>query len=160
MSFKKWWAGACMFLMIFMAMAGTRSGMSADLAQPKVKPQASPQIEFITAEELKAQITRNQPLTIIDVRSGEGLGNDERKIKGAIHVKLRRLRSRLGFSPLKDAPRDRQVVTYCACPSDETGIRAAQVLLDAGFKRVRVLKGGWVAWQKVNGPMDSAVKGI
>jgi rhodanese-related sulfurtransferase len=62
--------------------------------------------------------------------------------------------------PLKDVPRDRQVVTYCACPSDETGILAAQVLLDAGFKRVRVLKGGWVAWQKVNGPMDSAVKGL
>jgi rhodanese-related sulfurtransferase len=160
MSFKKWWACTCMFFLICMALADSGTGLSAVLAQPKVDPQASSQIKFITAKELKARIAKNQPLTIIDVRSTGGLGNDERKIKGAIHVKLRRLRSRLGFPPLKDAPRDREVVTYCACPSDEASIRAAQLLLDAGFKRVRVLKGGWVAWQKVNGQMESAAGGI
>lgn len=160
MSFKKWSASTCMFFLICIAVADPGTGMSALLAQPKVDPQASSRIEFITAEELKAQIAKNQPVTIIDVRSTGGVGNDERKIKGAVHVKLRRLRSRLGFSPLKDAPRDREVVTYCACPSDEASIRAAQLLLDAGFKRVRVLKGGWVAWQKVNGQMESAAGGI
>jgi rhodanese-related sulfurtransferase len=149
-----------MIFLTCIAIVNPATGMSADSAQPGVNPQGTAQIEFITAEELKAQIAKNQPVTIIDLRSAEGLGSDERKIKGSIHVKLRRLRSRLAFSPLKDAPRDRQVVTYCACPSDETGIRAAQVLLEAGFKRVRVLKGGWVAWQKVNGPMDSAPKGM
>ena len=160
MSFKKWWASTCMCFLICIAMAAPETGMSADLARPGVDRQASSQIEFITAEELKAQIAKNQPLTIIDVRSTAGLGNDERKIKGAIHVKLRRLKSRLLFAPLKDAPRDREVVTYCACPSDEASIRAAQVLLDAGFKRVRFLKGGWVVWQKVNGQMEAAAKGI
>ena len=160
MSFGRWWVSTCVSFLICAAMAGPGNGMSADLAQPKVDPQTPPQIEFITAEELKAQIAKNRPLTIIDVRSTGGSGDDERKIKGAIHVKLRRLKSRLNFSPLKDAPRDREVVTYCACPSDEAGIRAAQVLLDAGFKRVRVLKGGWVVWQKVNGQMDYAARGI
>ena len=160
MRFKKWWVCTWMFFMIFTAMPGPGIGMSVDLAQPEVDPQTPPQIEFITAQELKAQIAKNQPLTIIDVRSTGGSGDDDRKIKGAIHVKLRRLKYRLAFSPLKDAPRDREVVTYCACPSDEAGIRAAQLLLDAGFKRVRVLKGGWVVWQKVNGQMDNAVKGI
>src|SRR5712664_975025 len=157
MSFRKWWVSPCLFFLICAAMAGGGIGVSADLAQPEVYPQTPPGIEFITAEELKAQIAKNQPLTIIDVRSTGGSGDDERKIKGAIHVKLRRLKFRLNFSPLKDAPRNRQVVTYCACPSDEAGIRAAQVLLDAGFKRVRVLKGGWVVWQRVNGQMDTAV---
>ena len=160
MSIEKWGISTCMFLLICAAMAAPGTGISADLAQPKVEPQTPPQIEFITAEELKAQIAKNQPLTIIDVRSTGGSGDDERKIKGAIHVKLRRLKYRLAFSPLKDAPRDREVVTYCACPSDEAAIRAAQLLLDAGFKRVRVLKGGWVVWQRVNGQMDTAVKGI
>jgi rhodanese-related sulfurtransferase len=160
MGFKKWWVYPCMFFLISAAMAGSGTGRSADLAPPKVDPQTPPGIEFIKAEELKARIAKNQPLTIIDVRSTGGSGDDGRKIKGAIHVKLRRLKSRLNFSPLKDAPRDREVVTYCACPSDEAGIRAAQVLLDAGFKRVRVLKGGWVVWQKVNGQMDIAVRGI
>jgi len=160
MSFKKWCASTCMFFLTCMAITDPGRGMSGSSAQPKVDPQASSPIEFITAEELKAQIAKNQPLTIIDVRSTGGLGNDERKIKGAIHVKLRRLRYRLGFSPLKDAPRDREVVTYCACPSDEASISAAQLLRDAGFKRVRVLKGGWVDWRKVNGQMETAAKGI
>jgi rhodanese-related sulfurtransferase len=140
-----------MLLLICMAMAGSRAPISAGLANPAIDPQDSSPVEFTTAEELKAQIAKNQPPTIIDVRPNYGSGNDERKIAGAIHVKLRRLRSRLFFAPLKDAPRDREVVTYCACPNDEAAIRAAQLLLDAGFKRVRVLKGGWVAWQKATG---------
>ena len=160
MNFKKWCVSTCMVFLICGAIAVPGTGISADLARLKVDPQTPPKIEFITAEELKSQIAKNRPLTIIDVRSTDGLGQDERKIKGAIHVKLRRLKSRLNFSPLKEAPRDREVVTYCACPSDEAGIRAAEVLLEAGFKRVRVLKGGWVVWQKVNGQMDYAMKGI
>jgi rhodanese-related sulfurtransferase len=158
MHFKKWWAYICMFFLIGTGVGNPRTCMSADLARAGIDPQESPRIEFITAEELKAQISKGQPLTIIDVRSNYGAGNDERKITGAIHVKLRRLRSRLAFSPLKDAPRDREVITYCACPSDEASIRAAQLLLGEGFKRVRVLKGGWVAWQKANGQVASAAK--
>lgn len=160
MSFKKWWACTCTLILVCMAMIEPGTGKSADLGQPKLEPQGSSRIEFITAEELKARIARNQPLTIIDVRSTGGLGNDERKIKGAFHLKLRRLKSRLRFSPLKEAPRDREVITYCACPSDEASIRAAQLLLEAGFKRVRVLKGGWVFWQKANGQMETAAKGM
>lgn len=152
MNFKNWGACACMFFLICMALANPGTGMAAGLGRANGDPQEPSQIPFITPEELKAQIEKNQPLTIIDVRANYGSGNDEQKIPGAIHVKLRRLRSRLSFSPLKEAPRDRQVVTYCACPSDEAAIRAAQLLLGEGFTRVRVLKGGWVAWQKVNRP--------
>ena len=158
MSFKKWSACTCIFFLVCMASApGT--GICADLAQAQQNPKPPSQIEFITAEELKTQIAKNQPLTILDVRSTDGLGKDERQIKGAIHVKLRRLMHRLSFPPLKDLPRTREVVTYCACPNDEAAIRAAEKLIGAGFKRVRALKGGWVAWKKVNGQMDVA-KGL
>jgi rhodanese-related sulfurtransferase len=153
MNVKKSCAYICVLFLICTGMGNPQTGTSADLAHAGIDPQETSRIEFTTAEELKAQIAKNQPLTIIDVRSNYGSGNDERKITGSIHVKLRRLRSRLAFAPLKDAPRDREVVTYCACPSDEASIRAAQLLLEAGFKRVRVLRGGWVAWQKVNGQM-------
>ncbi|HWP55427.1 MAG TPA: rhodanese-like domain-containing protein, partial [Pyrinomonadaceae bacterium] len=73
------------------------------------------------------------------------------KIKGSIHVKLRRLSYRLTMAPLKNAPRDREIVTYCACAHDEASIRAAQILTDAGFTRVRVLQGGWQMWLRANG---------
>jgi rhodanese-related sulfurtransferase len=160
MSFKKWGTWASLSFLTGLALTAVATYNVAALARVEVAQSNTSQTEFITAEELKAKIASNQPVTIIDVRSVSGLGNDERKIKGSIHVKLRRLRSRLGFAPLKDAPRDREVVTYCACPSDEAGIQAAQVLREAGFKRVRVLKGGWVAWQKANGQVESAVRGL
>ncbi len=160
MRFTRSWFSQCVFTLMFLAIATPGRSLGKDLAQPQDHSRPSSVLEFITAEELKVEIARGQQLTIIDVRSTGGIGNDERKIKGAIHVKLRRLRSRLNFSPLKDAPRDRLAVTYCACPSDESSMRAAQMLLDAGFKRVRVLKGGWGLWQKVNGQMETAAKGM
>jgi rhodanese-related sulfurtransferase len=75
-------------------------------------------------------------------------------IKGSIHVKLRRLKYRLGFSPLKDIPKDREVVTYCACPADESALSAAEILMDSGFKKVRALKGGWQEWLKISGQVE------
>jgi rhodanese-related sulfurtransferase len=64
------------------------------------------------------------------------------------------LRSRLQFPPFKNVPRDSEVVTYCACEDDQASVRAAQILIDAGFTRVRALKGGWEMWRKINGPVE------
>jgi rhodanese-related sulfurtransferase len=114
----------------------------------------------ITPEELKLKLERNEPLTIIDVRSNSTYAESDNKIKGSIHVKLRKLQYRLGFSPFKDLPRDREVVTYCACPSDESSARAAEILVEAGFKRVRVLKGGWQAWLQARGQVESRPRGL
>jgi len=119
----------------------------------------APDVQYVTADELKAKLAKNQPVTIIDVRGSTGV-EDDNKIKGAVYVKLRKLKSRLGLPPLRDVPRDREVVTYCACPNDEASIRAAQLLTEAGFKRVRVLKGGWVTWKRANGQVEPLAKGM
>ena len=37
-------------------------------------------------------------------------------------------------------------------------IAAAQILQAAGFKRVKVLQGGWLEWIRVNGPVEPRVK--
>jgi rhodanese-related sulfurtransferase len=79
-------------------------------------------------------------------------------MKGSIHFKLRKLKARLAFPPLKDIPKDREIVTYCACPNDESSIEAAQILQASGFKRVSVLKGGWQSWLKANGPVEPRTK--
>jgi rhodanese-related sulfurtransferase len=114
---------------------------------------------FISAEELKEKLSKNEAVTIIDVRSANGL-DGEQKIKGAVHVKLRRLKYRLSFQPLKTVPRDRDVVTYCACPNDEASLKAAMILRESGFKRVHVLKGGWVVWKKAKGQTEPLIRGI
>ena len=130
-------------------------GVTAIAAQA----QTAPAINTITAEELKAKVNSNQPVTIIDVRSSEGYANSSSTVKGALHFKVRRLKSRLAFAPLKDLPKDREIVTYCSCPKDESSIAAAQILQASGFTRVRVLQGGWNEWLRANGPVDQKPKG-
>ena len=127
--------------------------------QPKplrahAQAQRTPDYAFITAEELKTKMTGNYPVTIIDVRSSEGYAASSTTIKGALHFKLRKLKSRLAFAPLKDLPKDREVVTYCACPKDESSIKAAQILAASGFTRVKVLQGGWNEWLRASGAVE------
>jgi len=119
---------------------------------------AAPAVEMISADELKAKVTSNQPVTIIDVRSSEGYAAATTTVKGAIHFKLRKLKYRLAYPPLKDVPRDREIVTYCACPKDQSSIAAAQILQASGFKRVKVLQGGWQEWLRANGPVEPRPK--
>ena len=143
-------------LLLFLClMAMENAGATFRTAQAQ---QSEAVIARITAEDLKIQLSRNEPVTILDVRSTNNYVSNENRIKGSIHVKLRRLQFRLSFPPLKDIPRDREVVTYCACPNDEASIRAAQILMDAGFKNVRVLDGGWQMWQRVKGQVEPKPK--
>ena len=122
-------------------------------------PQKPTAVDLISVEELKAKFTANEAVVIIDVRGSESYANSDSKIKGAIHVNVRKLKFRLGFAPLKDVPKDREIVTYCACPSEEASIKAAQILLENGFKRVRALKGGWQEWQRAAGATEPRPRG-
>ena len=133
-----------------------RSGMvhQRPLRAHAVAPQKAPAVVFITAEELKSKMESNQPLTLIDVRSSEGYAASKSTMKGAFHVKVRKLKARLAYAPLKDIAKDREIVTYCACPKDESSISAAQILQSSGFTNVKVLQGGWNEWQKANGPVQ------
>jgi rhodanese-related sulfurtransferase len=119
------------------------------LPKPKQEQQQAP-IEFIAPEELKAKIANNEPVTIVDLRGSAVYAQAEKTIVGAIHAKVRRVVHRL-----RAIPRDTEVVTYCACPSDEAAIIGARSLLANGFKRVRVLKGGWNAWLQAGGQTRS-----
>lgn len=56
---------------------------------------------------------------------------------------------------VEDWPKDRPIVTLCACPEDATAIKAARSLLNAGYLSVRPLKGGYDAWLKAQASLDS-----
>ena len=131
---------------------------SVGLSVIAVQAQTPPAVNMITVEELKTKMAANQPVTIIDVRSSEGYAASTTTIKGSIHFKVRKLKYRLAYPPLKDVPKDREIVTYCACPKDESSIAAAQILQASGFTRVRVLQGGWTEWQRANGPVEQRAR--
>jgi len=161
MSFREWAIVVCAFFLLI-GTGATTVGVEAagvqDPAQAKADQTKPPEPEWITVEELKSKLAKNEAVTIVDLRAGDAFVKSVDKIKGAIHMKARRLRYRLGFAPFKELPRDREIVTYCACSSDEISVRAVQVFREAGFKRVRVLKGGWQAWLKAGGPVESKPK--
>lgn len=58
----------------------------------------------VTVEELKRMLADGKPVLILDVRS-----EAELLIKGARHIPLDQVESRLG-----DLPKGREIVTYCA----------------------------------------------
>ena len=58
----------------------------------------------ITLEEFKTLLAANK-ISVVDVRNGAV----EAKIKGAAHIPETDLQSRL-----KELPRDREIITYCA----------------------------------------------
>jgi 3-mercaptopyruvate sulfurtransferase SseA len=138
-------------------LASSAATVGLDAARAQLKPDAA---VFISAAELKEKLTRGETLTLIDLRSADTYAGSEGKIRGAIHIKERRLRARLALPPLRDVARDAEVVTYCACPDDEAAVRAAQTLSAAGFKRVRVLKGGWRAWLDARGQVEAKPRGL
>ena len=132
------------------------AGLSAFTIQAQTP--GAPAVDRISADELKAKLAGNSAVMIIDVRSSQAYTAASQTIKGAIHYKTRKLQSRLAYPPLKDLPKDREIVTYCSCPNDEASIAAAQILQTAGFTRVRVLQGGWQEWLKANGPVEPRAK--
>jgi rhodanese-related sulfurtransferase len=119
-----------------------------------VPAQQAPSVSMITAEELKTKMANNEPVIVVDVRSSEGFANSSTTVKGSIHFKLRKLKYRLQYPPFKNLPRNSEIVTYCACPKDQSSITAAQILQERGFTRVRVLQGGWSEWLRVGGPVQ------
>ena len=120
MNSKRWFV---VMLLSFVSSATQFYHGAARTTVVTVGPQKTVAVaDFMSAEQLRAKLARNEPVTIIDVRDTDSyLSNN--KIKGSIHVKLRRLSYRLAMPPLKDAPRDGEVVTYCACPRDEASIQ-------------------------------------
>ena len=155
---KTWLTAGFILCLICLAIANVATPRVVGFPRTNVLQQNSAEIQFITAEELKTKLAKSEAVTIIDVRGSSTLTANDNKIKGAIYVKVRKLKSRLGLPPLKDVPRNREVVTYCACPNDEAGISAAQMLMASGFKRVRVLRGGWLTWKKINGQVEPLSK--
>jgi len=53
------------------------------------------------------------------------------------------------------ASRGRTVITYCACPAEESSAAAAAELISRGFQDVLVLKGGIREWALAGYPLKS-----
>ena len=104
----------------------------------------------MTISELRERLDDDPPPFLIDV--GSTLAHASRpRIPGAVLLDID------SIARLDDFPVDREIVVYCACPNEASARRAAQILLQKGYRRVRPLAGGIDAWIKAGYPVDEGV---
>lgn len=95
---------------------------------------------LVSAQAVADEIAQGEPLVFLDVRgrvSREATG----VVPGAVVAELERV-----VSAVQDIPRDASIVAYCNCPNEASAVLAASALLALGFGKVRVLAGGFDAW--------------
>ena len=93
-------------------------------------------------EELKEMMDSGKDLFIVDLRHPLDYLPDPRTLPGAIRVLPDEIMKRS-----KEIPRDKDVVLYCTCPSEQTSGRVALQMRKAGIYRVRPLRGGFEGWR-------------
>jgi membrane protein DedA with SNARE-associated domain/rhodanese-related sulfurtransferase len=95
-----------------------------------------------------AETNHTPPPFIVDLRHPLDYLPDPRVLPGAL---------RIGPNELKQhseiIPRDRDVILYCTCPSEETSARLALQLHKMGVYRVRPLRGGFDGWKRAGYPL-------
>jgi membrane protein DedA with SNARE-associated domain/rhodanese-related sulfurtransferase len=89
-----------------------------------------------------------EPPYIVDLRHPLDYLPDPRVLPGAV---------RIGPSEIArhaaSIPRDRDVILYCTCPSEETSAKVAMQLHRLGITRVRPLRGGFDGWKQAGYPL-------
>ncbi len=102
--------------------------------------------EWITIDDLRAQLASDSPPLVLDVRSKEEFGFHGH-ITGAMLVPVDELPHRTA-----EIPANQTVV--CVCRTDRRSERAAQWLLSQGHSAVMVLEGGMLAWKNAGLPVE------
>jgi len=96
----------------------------------------------------QATLDEGQQPYIVDLRHPLDYLPDPRVLPGAV---------RIGPSQIAQfaaqIPRDRDIILYCTCPSEETSAKVALQLHRLGINRVRPLRGGFDGWKQAGYPL-------
>jgi len=98
--------------------------------------------------ELKEMLSCVPPPFIVDLRHPLDYLPDPRVLPGAIRIGPSEIASRA-----QRIPRDRDIILYCTCPSEETSAKVALQLHRLGINRVRPLRGGFDGWKQAGYPL-------
>jgi membrane protein DedA with SNARE-associated domain/rhodanese-related sulfurtransferase len=93
-----------------------------------------------------------EPPFIVDLRHPLDVLTDPLVLPGALRIGPDELKQRHAM-----IPKDRDIVLYCTCPSEETSAKIAMELRKMGVRRVRPLRGGLQGWKDAGYPLDAVV---
>jgi rhodanese-related sulfurtransferase len=103
----------------------------------------------ITPDALHAILESKQEVLLYDVRQPLDLLADTEIISGAKRIPPREVLENPAL-----IPKDKDVVVYCTCPSDETSRRILHRVLALHFLRIKFLKGGLAGWKTKGYPVE------
>jgi membrane protein DedA with SNARE-associated domain/rhodanese-related sulfurtransferase len=118
----------------------------SQLIELRLEPQ---QLHLMICEAYDAG---QEPPFIVDLRHPLDVLADPLVLPGALRIGPDDLKQRSD-----SIPRDRDVVLYCTCPSEETSAKVALELRRLGVLRVRPLRGGLQGWKDAGYPLDTVV---
>ena len=110
---------------------------------------AASEVSWIEVPELSDRLRRKPQPVVLDVRGADEFTGDLGHIPAALNLPVGELGSRLSEI---NAPKDKAVILVCR--TDKRSAKAAGVLQAAGFRNVRVLRGGMEQWTQSNLPTE------
>jgi rhodanese-related sulfurtransferase len=108
--------------------------------------------DFMSPEELKKDIEARATDVVIVDTAAPPVWEDEH-ITGAVNFPYAK-----NITAPVPLPRDKTLVIYCACKDHEDSTDVARQLSLLGYRKVKVLKGGWFKWVDLKYPTASAPK--
>jgi rhodanese-related sulfurtransferase len=106
----------------------------------------------ISPEEVNARALAGEPIVFVDARSMRAWSESDRKIPGALRITADDIPQHI-----HRIARNATVVAYCTSPNEESSTRAAQSLMDHGY-RAFALRGGFNAWAAAEYPLEEKTK--
>ena len=144
--------------LVLSSMIGLTGCKSAESKTSKAAPGNNPSnaqsaptgddVRRISIAEAKAEFESGKAV-IVDVR-GEAvykLGH----IKGSKLIAMNEMVARSS-----ELPKDKTIILYCSCPSEQSSVAAAQMLKAKNIENTAALVGGYPAWQAAGYPVEEA----
>ncbi|EKD49702.1 MAG: cytochrome c biogenesis protein, transmembrane region [uncultured bacterium] len=97
---------------------------------------------YISVSDLKTKIDAGEKnLAILDVR--QGVEYVDAHIQGALSLPLSDVKKNAEAKVAKD----KEIVTYCSATECQASLSAAKKLHDLGYRNIKILEGGFPAWE-------------
>ena len=104
---------------------------------------------MMSTAELKQRLDKQEDVMVLDVRSPEEFSGELGHIHGALNITIDELQGRI--NELEEY-RNRQIAIVCR--TDKRSARAANILKDACFSTINVVRGGMEQWRRHNLPVE------
>lgn len=114
------------------------------------QPAFEAKADFVKVDVVKAELAKKASMVIVDARPPSDYARMH--IAGAISVPFYQAAE---FA--KQIPKDRFILTYCACPHAES-VKVREALRALGYPRVAVIDEGIIVWRDRGNPVRGGAK--